>query len=101
MSDSTEGVFVEGRDGLVLVHAYLNENYGLADVAEVLQYGSMAEDADGDLRLTLTRKEIVDVQNAANAFSFDYDDGFVELCLDLARAAAELPGETLTFVEKL
>lgn len=99
---ATEGVYAEGRDGRpVLVHAYINENYGLADVAEVLQYGALAEDANGDLTLTLTRREMTDVQNAANAFSFDYEEGFVEMCLDLARAAAELPGDTLVFTERL
>lgn len=102
MSEATgEGVYVQGRDGLVLVHAYINESYGLADVVEVMQYGTLEEGADGDLRLTLTRKEMRDVLNTANAFSFDYDEGFVEMCLDLARAAAELPGDSITFIEKL
>lgn len=103
MGDKTlEGVYAIGRDGqAVLIHTYINENYGLADVADVMQYGALDEDANGDLTLTLTRKEIADVQNAANAFSFDYDEGFVEMCLDIARAAGELPGETITFVEKL
>lgn len=101
MSNGIQGVYATGRDGRpALVHEYLNENYGLGDVHGSLQLGVLAE-TEETLSLTLTRKEITDLQNLANAFSFDYDEGFIEMCGDMHRAAAELPGETVTFTETL
>lgn len=101
MSDFVQGVYATGRDGLpVLVHEYLNENYGLGDVHGSLQLGLLAETED-TLSVTLTRKEITDLNNLSNAFSFDYDEGFIEMCQDMHRLAADLPGETVTFEERL
>ncbi len=102
MSDGAPGIYASGRDGRpVLVHEYLNENYGLADVTEMLQLGRLSESEDESLSLTLSRKEITDLQNMANAFSFDYDEGFVEMCLDIHRFASEAAGDTLIFTERL
>ena len=102
MSDGATGIYARGRDGRpVLVHEYLNENYGLADVTEMLQLGRLSESEDESLSLTLSRKEITDLQNMANAFSFDYDEGFVEMCLDIHRFASEAAGDTLIFTERL
>ena len=102
MSGDVEGVYANGRDGRpALVHEYLNENYGLADVNELLQLGRLGEAEDEVLTLTLSRKEITDLLNLANAFSFDYDEGFIEMCLDIHRFAAEVPGDSLVFTEKL
>jgi len=101
MSDAVEGVYAAGRDGRpVLVHEYLNENYGLGDVSELLQLGRLGEEGEA-LTLTLSRKEITDLQNLANAFSFDYDEGFIEMCMDIHRFASEAAGDTLVFTETL
>jgi hypothetical protein len=101
MSDGSDGVYATDRDGRpVLVHEYLNENYGLGDVSEMLQLGRLSESDDEALTLALSRKEITDLKNLADAFSFDYDEGFIEMCLDIHRFAAEAVGETLVFVEK-
>jgi hypothetical protein len=97
----TEGVYVTGRDGQTqLVHEYLNEHYSLADVPELLQLGRLME-TDDSLSVTLSRKEITDLKNLSDAFSFDYDEGFIEMCQDMQRAAADLPGDTITFSEQL
>lgn len=102
MSDQPEGVYAAGRDGRpTLVHEYLNENYGLGDVSEMLQLGRLSESEDEALSLTLSRKEITDLKNLADAFSFDYDEGFIEMCLDIHRFAADAPGDTLVFTEQL
>ncbi len=96
-----QGVYVTGRDGRpLLVHEYLNENYGLGDVHGSLQLGALIE-TETTLSVTLNRKEIVDLKNLSDAFSFDYDEGFVEMCQDMHRAATELPGDTVTFEERL
>jgi hypothetical protein len=97
----TPGIYLLGPAATpVLVHAYLNENYALADVAEILQYGKVGENAGGAPMLTLTRREMADVANMINASSFDYDDGFVEMCLDMARHATDAPGAEVVFIEK-
>ena len=102
MSDDVQGVYASGRDGRpVLVHEYLNENYGLADVTKMLQLGRLSEDEDEALSLTLSRKEITDLQNLAHAFSFDYDEGFIEMCLDMHRFSVEAAGDALVFTEKV
>jgi hypothetical protein len=102
MSSGVQGVYASGRDGRpVLVHEYLNENYGLGDISEMLQLGRLSESDDEALSLTLSRKEIADLQNLANAFSFEYDEGFVEMCLDIHRFASEAAGDSLVFSERL
>ncbi len=101
MSDGIQGVYATGRDGRpALVHEYLNENYGLGDVHGSLQLGVLAE-TEETLSPTLTRKEITDLQNLAHAFSFDYDEGFIEMCLDMHRFSTEAAGDNLVFTEKL
>jgi hypothetical protein len=100
MADA-QGVYVTGPDGRpLLVHEYLNENYGLGDVHGSLQLGTLAE-TETTLSVTLSRKEITDLKNLADAFSFDYDEGFIEMCGDMHRVAVELPGDTVTFSEQL
>jgi hypothetical protein len=101
MSVDPEGVYAPGRDGRrALVHEYQNENYGLADISELLQIGQLNDREGENLSLALSRKDITDLANLANAFSFDYDEGFVEMCLDIQRFATEAPGDTLVFTEK-
>jgi hypothetical protein len=96
------GVYAKAASGdETLVHAYLNEAYALSDVVEVLEYGTMQDNAEGETVLTVTRKDIRDIKNTVDASSFDYDDGFVEMCLDMAAFAIEAPGDVLVFHEKL
>lgn len=101
MAEEAPGVYVGGRDGRPrLVHEYQDESYGLADIAELLQLGALAESDDGGVSLTLDRKALTDLRNLSHAFSFDYEEGFVEMCQDLCRAAAELPGDSVRFEER-
>jgi len=101
MSGVVQGVYTTGRDGKpMLVHEYLNDNYGLGDVHGSLQLGVLAE-TEVTLSVTLNRKELTDLKNLADAFSFDYDEGFIEMCLDIHRFALGVPGETLVFTERL
>ena len=91
-------VTTRNPDGTALtVHVYageeLGEDYALADIVEAFALGTL--DADG--ALALTRRELRDLANFANAYSFDHPEGFIEMCLDITRAAATLPGELLVF----
>lgn len=84
---------------LVFVHDYageaLGEDYALADVVGNFGLGRF----DGEA-LTLTRKELRDMKNLADAYSFDHPEGFIEMCLEMSRVAATLPGETVRFVSE-
>lgn len=83
----------------VFVHDYageaLGEDYALADVVGNFGLGRF----DGEA-LTLTRKELRDMKNLADAYSFDHPEGFIEMCLEMSRVAATLPGETVRFVSE-
>lgn len=81
-----------------LVHAYLDGDYALADVVGYFKLGRL-ENQPGGATLILTRKELRDLRNFADAYSFDYDPGFIEMCLDIYRASAELPGASIDFFE--
>ncbi len=81
-----------------LVHAYLASDYALAEIVGCFKLGRLEEGGDGAV-LTLTRKELRDLRNFADAYSFDYDPGFIEMCLDIYRASAELPGGSIVFYE--
>ena len=85
-------------DGTALtVHVYageeLGEDYSLTDIVDAFALGTPA----GDGALAFTRKELRDLANFANAYSFDHPEGFIEMCLEIARASAGLPGERLVF----
>jgi hypothetical protein len=100
--NAVAGVYARAASGdETLVHAYLNEAYALSDIVEVLQYGTMQDSAEGETVLTVTRKDIRDIRNTVDASSFDYDDGFVEMCLDMATFAIEAPGDAIIFYERL
>jgi hypothetical protein len=84
-------------DGSVLtVHVYagdeLGEDYSFADIVEAFGLGRPVQGG-----LEFTRKELRDLLNFANAYSFDHPEGFIEMCLEVARTAATLPGEKLVF----
>ncbi|MBI3503441.1 MAG: hypothetical protein HY059_01265 [Proteobacteria bacterium] len=82
--------------GIVAVHDYagaeLGEDYSLADIVTNFALGRMEGEA-----LVIDRRSLRELETLAHGFSFDYPEGFVEMCLDIARAAASLPGETLRF----
>ncbi|CAN0344714.1 unnamed protein product [Phaeothamnion confervicola] len=90
-------VTTRAPDGSVVrVHEYagdeLGEDYALADIVANFALGRM----DG-AALLLDRRELRELETFAHGFSFDYPEGFVEMCLDVARTAAGLPGDTLRF----
>ncbi len=97
-----DGVYTKGPDSEPrLVHAFLEGDYGLADIGENFRLGRFAGQTDERFgpTLALTRKELRDLKNFADAYSFDYDPGFIEMCVDIHRAASELPGEEVAFFE--
>lgn len=80
------------------VHLYQGGDYLLADIAEFFQLGRLVDDPDGRDRLLLTAREIRELKAAADAYSFDYEEGLIALCLDIHRFAIERPDPEFTFV---
>ncbi|MFQ6017973.1 MAG: hypothetical protein ACE5KF_07235 [Kiloniellaceae bacterium] len=100
MTDRPEspGVYARRPGGQVVqVHAYQDGDYGLTDIAEVFGLGEAGLADDGRPALALTRKELRQLKVLADAYSFDYEEGLIELCLDLHRFALEADAEPIRF----
>jgi hypothetical protein len=96
---ATRGVFATDSSGCRrLVHLYQGGDYGLRDVRELFALGEPGPDAPGRLGLSLTKSEIAELKTMADAYSFDHDERFIEMCLDLYRFAIALPGDRHVFV---
>lgn len=93
------GVFcVAPACGDLPVHRYQGGDYALADIPELFLLGRMVADPDGRDRIVLTPREIRELKTAADAYSFDFEEGLITLCLDLHRFAIERPDPEFTFV---
>ncbi len=71
----------------VRVHAYQDGDYVLADVRDVFGLGRVEENEDGNSVLVLRGNEVRQLKSLAYTHSFDCEEGFLELCLDLHRFA--------------
>lgn len=98
--DQTPGVYaVDDQGGFTLLHEYQNEEYSLEDVQESFGLGTVERAGDGqDGVLVLNGKEVHELKVNADAYSFDYDEGFIQMCLDIERAYPGLPGEMLRLI---
>ncbi len=74
----------------VRVHAYQDGDYVLADVRDVFGLGRIEESEDGNFVLVLRPNEVRQLKPLADSYSFDCEEGFIELCLDLHRFASGL-----------
>lgn len=94
------GVYKEDTDGsMKLVHAYQGGDYGLEDIADYFQLGRLEPALQGDETvLILDAAELRRLKTMADAYSFDYEEGFIEMCLEIQRCASNLPGPTFQFV---
>ena len=86
------GVYARGGDGKQrLVHLYQEGDYRLADIVEFFQLGKQ-EEAGGAKKamVVLTGKELQTLKTMADTFSFDYEEEFIEMCLEMTRFAASV-----------
>ncbi len=74
----------------VRVHEYQDGDYVLADVRDVFGLGRMETDETGYPVLVLRPNEVRQLKPLADSHSFDYEEGFIALCLDLHRFATGL-----------
>jgi len=85
--------------GDAVVHHHTGADYGLDDIPELFQLGQARADSQGRECIALTAGQIRELKVLADAYSFDFDPGLIELCLDLHRFAIERPDDTFVFVQ--
>ncbi len=84
-------VDAQGRD--ILVHLYQGGDYDLADIVEFFQLGRLQEPArEDETVLVLTAEEMRTLKTMADAYSFDYEEPFIEMCLEMKRFADATAG---------
>ena len=98
--EHTPGVYAVDDDGeLTLLHEYLSDEYALEDLLEEFGFGQTEKSGEGnDAIVALNAREIRELKVNADAYSFDYDEGFIEMCLDIERFAAGMTDEKLRLI---
>jgi hypothetical protein len=98
--EQTSGVYAVDEDGgLTLLHEYQDDEYSLEDLIEEFGFGRMDGGTEnGDEIVVLTPKEIRDLKVNADAYSFDYNQGFIAMCLDIDGFASGDADESLRLV---
>lgn len=93
------GVYALDDEGApVLVHAYEMGEYGLEQVRELFQLGRVESSPEDDnTLLALEAREIRELKAMADAYSFDYEEEFIEMCHAMARFAAAHPAQRFLF----
>jgi hypothetical protein len=88
------GVYGVDRDGREQrVHPYQGGRYTLSDVVDLFDLGRLEESAGGnETVLVLTAEEVRTLRTMADAYSFDYEEGFIEMCLEMALFADQFVG---------
>jgi hypothetical protein len=97
---SIPGVYSSDADGqLKLVHRYQGGDYELREIVDFFNLGA-AESTGGDDEsiIVLTSKELNDLRILASAHSFDYEEGFIEMCMEMQRFAVSRPTDRYRFI---
>ena len=96
--DAASGVYLAMPDGAwSLVHAYGDEDYALQDIPRFFEIGTPVSGPPAGL--CLMRRDLRRLKALADHHSFDYPEQFIEMCLEMHRAALPLPGDILHFAE--
>ncbi len=75
------------------MHLYQGVEYELADIVEFFQLGRLQESArEDETVLVLAAKEMRTLKTMADAYSFDYEEPFIEMCLEMKRFADATDG---------
>lgn len=88
--EQVPGVYaIDEQGALTLLHEYQDGEYSLEDLLEEFGFGRAEEASDnGNTVIVLESREVRELKVNADAYSFDYDEGFIEMCLDIERYAA-------------
>ncbi len=94
------GVYCTGADdATTLVHIYQGGPYRMIDMVDFWSLGRIEGGAHpGESVVVVTRQDVPRLKTMADAFSFDYDQGFIEMCLEMHRYAMDRGEEKFRFV---
>ncbi len=91
----TPGVYFAGDTGAPeLVHEYQDGDYLLEDIAELFALGELQPDG----ALVVLRDQLRSLKVRADAESFDHEEGFIEMCLDIWRFGSHRDEASLRFI---
>jgi hypothetical protein len=97
-ADPGRGVYARRTDGSVIsVHTYQGGDYRLEDIVEFFEMGIATTTEQGLPAVELSPKELRQLKALADAYSFDYEEGLIELCLEIYRFALNHPSERYRF----
>ena len=95
MSALAQGVYLRAADGsLRPVHVYVDDDYALDDVCELLAIGTRC----GPGCVEFTRHELRLLAIEAHAQSFDHDEEFIRMCLDIAALEPAPDGHAIRLI---
>lgn len=91
-------LYTDGATPL-MVHAYQEGDYGLEDIAEYFGLGQITASADAEpIELMLDTRDLRQLKINADAYSFDFEQAFIEMCLEMARAGLAAGCDPCRFV---
>ncbi len=92
-SEREPGVYSADGD---LVHSYQGGEYCLADIVAYFKLGRLEKET-GWTKLALDAREMRQLKTMAYAYSFDYEEAFIEMCLDMHRFTEKFPNQSFCF----
>jgi hypothetical protein len=94
------GVYLLEPDGaLTPVHAYQGGEYGPEEITGHFGLGHAARPGEpGQIVIELTARELRELKVNADAYSFDFEAPFIEMCLEMVRAGLAAGCDPCRFV---
>jgi hypothetical protein len=94
------GVYSTDASGeQTLVHRYEDGDYGLEDIYSHFQLGELeSTDPSENTIIWLSDSELRELKVMADARSFDFEEGFIEMCLDVQRFSLDIMAERVQFI---
>lgn len=82
-----------------LVHQYEDGDYGLEDIYSHFELGELeSTDPSENTIMWLSDSELHQLKVMADARSFDFEEGFIEMCRDVQRFGADIAAERVKFI---
>ena len=82
-----------------LVHQYEDGDYGLEDIYCHFELGELeSTDPSENTIIWLSDTELRELKVMADARSFDFEEGFIEMCMDVQRFGADIAAERVKFI---
>ena len=82
-----------------LVHQYEDGDYGLEDIYCHFELGELeSTDPSENTIIWLRDTELHQLKVMADARSFDFEEGFIEMCMNVHRFGADIAAERVKFI---